>query len=147
MHCSADLRNAVGDLSRVQQQASSSGRGLPAASLLGASRGLHAGFGQGRGHLEANMAAALALQSPQEYKRWLATYASHLAGQSSHLLALSFGLFQSHACLAHLTSWQNIRHPMHGLGKWFLTCPAVCYTVESKVHGSYRIQSAIVQKA
>ncbi len=26
------------------------------------------------------MAAALALQSPQEYKRWLSTYASHLAG-------------------------------------------------------------------
>jgi hypothetical protein len=28
------------------------------------------------------MAAALALQSPQEYKRWLSTYASHLAGVS-----------------------------------------------------------------
>ena len=75
--------HASGDLGRVQQQASSSRRGLPAATLLGCSGGLRAGLGQGRGHLEANMAAALALQSPQEYKRWLATYASHLAGQYS----------------------------------------------------------------
>lgn len=69
-----------GELGRVQQQASSSRRGLPAGSLLASSGGLRAGLGQGRGHLEANMAAALALQSPQEYKRWLATYSSHLAG-------------------------------------------------------------------
>ena len=111
--------SAVGDLSRVQQQASSSGRGLPAASLLGASRGLHAGLGQGRGHLEANMAAALALQSAQEYRRWLATYAAHLAGQSSHpkpplappptpTPTPSLNLLQPHACMAHLLSWQNI---------------------------------------
>lgn len=73
--------HASGDLGRVQQQASTSRRGLPAASLLGSSGGLRAGLGQGRGHLEANMAAALALQSAEEYKRWLSTYASHLAGQ------------------------------------------------------------------
>lgn len=81
--------HASGDLSRVQQQASSSGRGLPAASLLGSSRGLGAGLRQGRGHLEANMAAALALQSASEYKRWLSTYASHLAGNLRILLSLN----------------------------------------------------------
>ena len=81
--------HASGDLGRVQQQASSSRRGLPAASLLGSSGGLRAGLGQGRGHLEANMAAALALQSAQEYKRWLSTYASHLAGQLHFLTWLS----------------------------------------------------------
>lgn len=78
--CAAMSTYGSGDLGRVQQQASTSRRGLPAASLLGSTGGLHAGMGQARGHLEANMAAALALQSPQEYKRWLATYASHLAG-------------------------------------------------------------------
>ena len=81
--CSAVGSDCPGDLGRVQQQASSSMRGLPAASLLGSTGGLRAGVGQARGHLEANMAAALALQSPQEYKRWLATYASHLAGNLS----------------------------------------------------------------
>ena len=40
------------------------------------------GLGQGRGHLEANMVAALALQSPQEFRRWLTNYACHLAGQN-----------------------------------------------------------------
>ena len=33
-----------------------------------------------REHLESNMAAALMLESPQEYRRWLLTYARHLAG-------------------------------------------------------------------
>ena len=31
-----------------------------------------------RAHLEANMAAALTLQSPQEYQRWLLTYVRYL---------------------------------------------------------------------
>ncbi|KAL0026450.1 hypothetical protein WJX79_010832 [Trebouxia sp. C0005] len=70
-----------GDLGRIQQQASSSGRGLPPGTLLSSTGSLRTGLGQGRGHLEANMAAALALQSPEEYKRWLSTYASHLAGE------------------------------------------------------------------
>lgn len=35
---------------------------------------------QSRGHLEANMAAAAALGSPQEYRRWLLTYARFLSG-------------------------------------------------------------------
>lgn len=74
------LLAASGDLSRIQQQASSSGRGLPGIALLNSTGSLRTGLAQGRGHLEANMAAALALQSPQEYKRWLSTYASHLAG-------------------------------------------------------------------
>ena len=49
--------------------------------MLSLGGSLRPGFGQGRAHLEANMAAALALQSPQEYRRWLGTYASHLSGQ------------------------------------------------------------------
>ena len=36
-----------------------------------------------RGHLEANMAAALALESPQEYRRWLLTYARFLSGAAA----------------------------------------------------------------
>ena len=36
--------------------------------------------GESRGHLEANVAAALALESPQEYRRWLLTYARFLSG-------------------------------------------------------------------
>jgi hypothetical protein len=35
-----------------------------------------------RGHLEANMAAALSLESPQEYRRWLLTYARFLSGDT-----------------------------------------------------------------
>lgn len=42
--------------------------------------GAAAGGAAGRAHLEANMAAALALQSPAEYKRWLITYVRHLSG-------------------------------------------------------------------
>ena len=34
-----------------------------------------------RAHLEANMAAALLLRSPGEYRRWLLAYVRHLAGQ------------------------------------------------------------------
>lgn len=34
-----------------------------------------------RAHLEGNLAAALALQSPQEYRRWLGTYARFLTGR------------------------------------------------------------------
>lgn len=32
-----------------------------------------------RAHLEANMASALLLQSPREYRRWLLTYVRHLS--------------------------------------------------------------------
>ena len=34
-----------------------------------------------RAHLEANMAAALLLRSPSEYRRWLLCYVCHLAGR------------------------------------------------------------------
>ena len=50
--------------------------------MLSASGGLRSGLEQARGHLEANLAAASALQSPYEYKRWLSTYASYLAGEA-----------------------------------------------------------------
>ena len=98
-------RHGSGDLGRVQQQASSSRRGLPAASLLASSGGLRAGLGQGRGHLEANMAAALALQSPQEYKRWLATYASHLAGEYTSLTILQQLVYQVIICCPCIFDW------------------------------------------
>lgn len=86
MHVEAMLQSSMsmtGDLSRIQQQAGSSGRGLAPGALLGVGLGSRGGLGQGRAHLEANMAAALALQSPHEYKRWLGTYASHLSGETS----------------------------------------------------------------
>ncbi len=49
------------------------------AALAGAGVGSGAA---GRAHLETNMAASLALQSPAEYKRWLLTYVRHLAGDA-----------------------------------------------------------------
>ena len=85
MYNTHQVQTVSGDLGRIQQQASSSGRGLPPGTLLSSTGSLRTGLGQGRGHLEANMAAALALQSPEEYKRWLSTYASHLAGVSWQL--------------------------------------------------------------
>ena len=36
---------------------------------------------ESRGHLEANIASALALQSPSEWRRWLLSYAHHLGGE------------------------------------------------------------------
>lgn len=38
-----------------------------------------------RAHLEANMASALVLQSPQEYRRWLLTYVRHLTQSEPHV--------------------------------------------------------------
>lgn len=37
---------------------------------------------ESRGHLESNMAAAAALGSAEEYRRWLLTYARFLSGTS-----------------------------------------------------------------
>ena len=109
------MQAVSGDLGRIQQQASSSGRGLPPGALLISTGSLRTGLGQGRGHLEANMAAALALQSPQEYKRWLSTYASHLAGNSCQLWIQSLLRCNSHtacACLSKvllLQAWQGLK--------------------------------------
>ena len=36
-----------------------------------------------RAHLEANMASALALQSPEEYQQWLLTYVRYLTRSKS----------------------------------------------------------------
>lgn len=108
-------RLVSGDLGRIQQQASSSGRGLPPGALLNSSGSLRTGLGQGRGHLEANMAAALALQSPQEYKRWLSTYASHLAGIPCQLWIQSLLRCKSRtacACSSKvllLQAWQGLK--------------------------------------
>lgn len=40
-----------------------------------------------RAHLEANIAAALALQSPSDYRRWLLTYARNLSGEALAVLS------------------------------------------------------------
>jgi len=61
------------------------------------------------------MAAALALQSPQEYKRWLSTYASHLAGVSCQLWIQPLLRCNSHtacACSSKvllLQAWQGLK--------------------------------------
>jgi hypothetical protein len=72
----------AGDLSQVQGQALASS-GSPLASGIGSlAAGRLRTAGVDRAHLESNMAAALLLQSQQEYRRWLLTYVRHLAGMA-----------------------------------------------------------------
>ena len=47
---------------------------------------------ESRAHLETNIAAALVLESPQEYRRWLLTYVRQLA--SARCQIREFVLFQ-----------------------------------------------------
>ncbi len=88
----------AGDLSQVQGQALANS-GSPLASGVGSlAAGRSSNAEVDRGHLEANMAAALLLQSPQEYRRWLLTYVRHLAGVAP--APLSAGYVQcSHDCV------------------------------------------------
>lgn len=72
----------AGDLSRVQGLALAAGSSSSAAPLAALSTGASRRKGSDTAHLEANMAAALLLQSQQEYRRWLITYVRHLAGTS-----------------------------------------------------------------
>ncbi|BDA47922.1 Protein HIRA [Coccomyxa sp. Obi] len=73
---------SAGDLSQVQGQAMavSSSPGAAGVSALAADHARTAELD--RAHLEANMAAALLLESQQEYRRWLLTYVRHLAGDA-----------------------------------------------------------------
>ncbi|KAK9830498.1 hypothetical protein WJX72_012086 [[Myrmecia] bisecta] len=68
-----------GELSRIQAEAG--GSSSSAAMLAGLATGRGRAAEESRAHLETNMAAALAMQSPQEYRRWLLTYVRHLAGE------------------------------------------------------------------
>ncbi|CAL8463095.1 g2629 [Coccomyxa elongata] len=74
---------SAGDLSQVQGQARAAVSSSPGVSGVGALVADHARTAeQDRAHLEANMAAALVLESQQEYRRWLLTYVRHLAGDA-----------------------------------------------------------------
>lgn len=80
------MGGAVGELAQLQAAAGAgaSGHRRPAImATLGATGSPALGGAAGRGHLEANMAAALAVQSPSEYRRWLLTYIRHLSGEPS----------------------------------------------------------------
>ncbi len=75
---------SAGELVQLQQAAgSASARHRRPAVMAALAGGGGGGGAAGRPHLEANMAAALALQSPVEYKRWLLTYVRHLAGAAT----------------------------------------------------------------
>jgi len=72
----------AGDLDRLQAQAATVRPADPAARLAAAASASWAA--DTRAHLESNVAAALALESPKEYRRWLLTYVRHLAGAHGH---------------------------------------------------------------
>jgi hypothetical protein len=72
----------AGDLDRLQAQAAAVRPVDPAARLAAAASASWAA--DTRAHLESNVAAALALESPKEYRRWLLTYVRHLAGAHDH---------------------------------------------------------------
>ena len=70
-----------GELSSLQAQALRTAlpwSGAGAAALMPGSPAQQRQLS--RAHLEANLAGALALQSPQEYRRWLVTYIRFLTG-------------------------------------------------------------------
>ena len=49
-----------------------------------------------RAHLECNVASALALQSPQEWRRWLVTYVRQLAADEDEVGWLTVCMITSH---------------------------------------------------
>ncbi len=70
-----------GELGRLQSAAARARGGSESDAMLAALTAAPArSAADSRGHLESNMAAALALESPQEYRRWLLTYARFLSG-------------------------------------------------------------------
>ena len=72
---------AIGELGKLQSAAARARGGSESDAMLAALTAAPArSAADSRGHLEANMAAALALESPQEYRRWLLTYARFLSG-------------------------------------------------------------------
>jgi len=71
----------TGELGKLQSAAARARGGSESGVMLAALTAAPArSTADSRGHLEANMAAALALESPQEYRRWLLTYARFLSG-------------------------------------------------------------------
>lgn len=76
---------AQGELARLQQAAAQAQRrttDIVAASLSQPAAWQHR---QSRAHLETNMAAALVLHSPAEYRRWLITYVRQLAADADEV--------------------------------------------------------------
>ena len=65
---------------QAQSAAGASSSQLALATLTGQDTG---SADTDRAHLEANMASALTLQSPQEYQRWLLTYVRYLTRSKS----------------------------------------------------------------
>ena len=70
----------AGDLGRLHAQASAVRPPDPAGRFAALCAGPARLAAESRAHLEANVAAALTLESPQEYRRWLLTYVRFLAG-------------------------------------------------------------------
>ncbi len=69
----------AGDLEAVQGQAQSAAGASSTQLALATLTGQDArSTDTDRAHLEANMASAVTLQSPQEYQRWLLTYVQYL---------------------------------------------------------------------
>ena len=81
------MEACAGSLEAIQGQAqaaaASSGSGRLALTALTGQDARSAETD--RAHLEASMASALVLQSPQEYRRWLLTYVRHLTQSEPHL--------------------------------------------------------------
>ena len=72
---------AAGELGKLQSAAARERGGSESAAMLAALAAAPTrSAADSRGHLETNMAAAQALESPQEYRRWLLTYARFLSG-------------------------------------------------------------------
>ncbi|KAL6779506.1 HIRA1 [Auxenochlorella protothecoides x Auxenochlorella symbiontica] len=75
-HRPGPLLAGAGELERMQAEALAAGAGAAPARALAVHRGDAAAT---RAHLEASLAAALALRSAEEYRSWLLKYASFLA--------------------------------------------------------------------
>jgi hypothetical protein len=69
--------HTAGSLGRVQAEVASTRR--PADVIAAANQPAVVQRRAARAHLECNVASALALQSPQEWRRWLVTYVRQLA--------------------------------------------------------------------
>ena len=80
-HMTARLTGCcTGELGRLQAEAAGAHSGMHSVKAT-LQAGPRRAVVESRGHLEANMASALALQSPSEWRRWLLSYAHHLAGE------------------------------------------------------------------
>ena len=87
----AQAKARAGSLEAIQGQAQAAAANLGSGQLaLTTLTGQDAHSAEtDRAHLEANMASALVLQSPKEYRRWLLTYVRHLTRSEPHLTSRS----------------------------------------------------------